>query len=190
MAWARASALSWSVPESRSSTRSPRSRSSISARLRWWASSTVRMVVAYSRAKSSSGPAWWSGSSRRRTPSRSPYACALLDRRPNTNAAVFELHRARQVVTPVTRCTGTPEGAYEALEKYGRDLVVDARTGKLDPVIGRDTEIRRVVQILSRKSKNNPVLILAHIPRVSNSPKMNGGAACYSTRGQTVIATP
>ncbi len=52
-----------------------------------------------------------------------------------------------------------PEVAYEALEKYGRDLVVDARNGKLDPVIGRDAEIRRVIQILSRKTKNNPVLI-------------------------------
>jgi len=52
-----------------------------------------------------------------------------------------------------------PEVAYEALEKYGTDLVVDARSGKLDPVIGRDAEIRRVVQILSRKTKNNPVLI-------------------------------
>ncbi|WP_433250007.1 ATP-dependent chaperone ClpB [Actinomadura nitritigenes] len=52
-----------------------------------------------------------------------------------------------------------PEVAYEALEKYGRDLVSDAAAGRLDPVIGRDTEIRRVVQILSRKSKNNPVLI-------------------------------
>jgi ATP-dependent Clp protease ATP-binding subunit ClpB len=52
-----------------------------------------------------------------------------------------------------------PESTYEALEKYGRDLVDDARMGKLDPVIGRDTEIRRVVRILSRKTKNNPVLI-------------------------------
>jgi ATP-dependent Clp protease ATP-binding subunit ClpB len=52
-----------------------------------------------------------------------------------------------------------PEAAYEALTKYGRDLVADAAAGKLDPVIGRDAEIRRVVQILSRKSKNNPVLI-------------------------------
>jgi ATP-dependent Clp protease ATP-binding subunit ClpB len=52
-----------------------------------------------------------------------------------------------------------PEVAYEALEKYGRDLVADARNGKLDPVIGRDGEIRRVIQILSRKTKNNPVLI-------------------------------
>ena len=52
-----------------------------------------------------------------------------------------------------------PEVAYEALAKYGRDLVGEARSGKLDPVIGRDAEIRRVIQILSRKSKNNPVLI-------------------------------
>src|ERR687893_1301433 len=52
-----------------------------------------------------------------------------------------------------------PEVTYEALEKYGRDLVADARADKLDPVIGRDSEIRRVVQILSRKTKNNPVLI-------------------------------
>ncbi|HZN72733.1 MAG TPA: ATP-dependent chaperone ClpB [Micromonosporaceae bacterium] len=52
-----------------------------------------------------------------------------------------------------------PEVAYEALEKYGRDLVADARAGKLDPVIGRDGEIRRVIQILSRKTKNNPVLV-------------------------------
>ena len=52
-----------------------------------------------------------------------------------------------------------PEGAYEALEKYGIDLVAEARKGKLDPVIGRDGEIRRVIRILSRKTKNNPVLI-------------------------------
>lgn len=52
-----------------------------------------------------------------------------------------------------------PEVAYEALEKYGRDLVADAAAGKLDPVIGRDSEIRRVIQILSRKTKNNPVLL-------------------------------
>jgi ATP-dependent Clp protease ATP-binding subunit ClpB len=52
-----------------------------------------------------------------------------------------------------------PEAAYEALSKYGRDLVSDARASKVDPVIGRDSEIRRVIQILSRKTKNNPVLI-------------------------------
>ncbi len=52
-----------------------------------------------------------------------------------------------------------PEGKYEALEKYGRDLTDLARKGKLDPVIGRDDEIRRVIQVLSRRTKNNPVLI-------------------------------
>lgn len=52
-----------------------------------------------------------------------------------------------------------PEGKYEALEKYGRDLTDSARQGKLDPVIGRDDEIRRTIQILSRRTKNNPVLI-------------------------------
>jgi ATP-dependent Clp protease ATP-binding subunit ClpB len=52
-----------------------------------------------------------------------------------------------------------PEVAYEALDKYGRDLVADAAAGRLDPVIGRDAEIRRVIQILSRKTKNNPVLV-------------------------------
>jgi ATP-dependent Clp protease ATP-binding subunit ClpB len=52
-----------------------------------------------------------------------------------------------------------PEGKYQALEKYGRDLTEMARKGKLDPVIGRDEEIRRVIQVLSRRTKNNPVLI-------------------------------
>ncbi|MCC6457106.1 MAG: ATP-dependent chaperone ClpB [Caldilineaceae bacterium] len=62
--------------------------------------------------------------------------------------------RGRQRVT-----TDNPEVKYEALAKYGRDLTADARQGKLDPVIGRDEQIRRVVQILSRRTKNNPVLI-------------------------------
>ncbi|MBN1958626.1 MAG: AAA family ATPase, partial [Desulfuromonadales bacterium] len=52
-----------------------------------------------------------------------------------------------------------PEATYEVLEKYGRDLVEEVKKGKLDPVIGRDEEIRRVIRILSRKTKNNPVLI-------------------------------
>ncbi|HWC35415.1 MAG TPA: ATP-dependent chaperone ClpB [Mycobacteriales bacterium] len=52
-----------------------------------------------------------------------------------------------------------PEGTYQTLEKYGVDLTAAARDGKLDPVIGRDTEIRRVIQVLSRRTKNNPVLI-------------------------------
>jgi ATP-dependent Clp protease ATP-binding subunit ClpB len=53
----------------------------------------------------------------------------------------------------------SPEDKYQALEKFGRDLTVAARDGKLDPVIGRDEEIRRVIQVLSRRTKNNPVLI-------------------------------
>ena len=52
-----------------------------------------------------------------------------------------------------------PETTYQALERYGRDLTRDAREGKLDPVVGRDEEIRRVIQVLSRRTKNNPVLI-------------------------------
>ncbi|MDD4871630.1 MAG: ATP-dependent chaperone ClpB [Kiritimatiellae bacterium] len=55
--------------------------------------------------------------------------------------------------------SANPEGSYEALKKYGSDLVAMAKAGKLDPVIGRDTEIRSVIRILSRKTKNNPVLI-------------------------------
>ncbi len=55
--------------------------------------------------------------------------------------------------------TQNPEGTYKSLERYGRDLTVEAERGKLDPVIGRDEEIRRVVQVLSRRTKNNPVLI-------------------------------
>ena len=55
--------------------------------------------------------------------------------------------------------TPTPEGTYSALERYGRDLTVLAQQGKLDPVIGRDDEVRRVMQILSRRTKNNPVLV-------------------------------
>ncbi len=55
--------------------------------------------------------------------------------------------------------SANPEATYEALQRYGRDLVADAKANKLDPVIGRDGEIRRVIRILSRKTKNNPVLI-------------------------------
>jgi ATP-dependent Clp protease ATP-binding subunit ClpB len=70
------------------------------------------------------------------------------------------LRAALQQVRGSARVTSPdPEGTYQALEKYGVDLTAAAREGKLDPVIGRDSEIRRVVQVLSRRTKNNPVLI-------------------------------
>ena len=72
----------------------------------------------------------------------------------NKILAVLKDVRGNQRVT-----TDNPEGQYEALKKYGSDLVELAKSGKLDPVIGRDTEIRHVIRILSRKTKNNPVLI-------------------------------
>jgi ATP-dependent Clp protease ATP-binding subunit ClpB len=68
--------------------------------------------------------------------------------------------RALTSIRGTQRVTDTnPEGKYQALEKYGRNLTELARQGKLDPVIGRDEEIRRVIQVLSRRTKNNPVLI-------------------------------
>jgi ATP-dependent Clp protease ATP-binding subunit ClpB len=68
--------------------------------------------------------------------------------------------KALQSVRGSQRVTdANPEDKYEVLKKYGRDLTQAARSGKLDPVIGRDTEIRRVIQVLSRRTKNNPVLI-------------------------------
>src|SRR5262249_37306796 len=70
------------------------------------------------------------------------------------------LMSALQAVRGHQRVTNpTPEATYEALERYGRDLTQLAAQGKLDPVIGRDEEIRRVIQVLSRRTKNNPVLI-------------------------------
>ncbi len=72
----------------------------------------------------------------------------------DTLLKALTLIRGHQRVT-----SADPESVYEALQKYGRNLVEEARAGKLDPVIGRDGEIRRVIRILSRKTKNNPVLI-------------------------------
>ena len=81
----------------------------------------------------------------------------LLSRFGITNDAILQ---ALTTVRGSQRVTSqNPEGQYEALEKYGRDLTAEAEKGKLDPVIGRDQEIRRVIQILSRRTKNNPVLI-------------------------------
>ncbi|WP_329088991.1 MULTISPECIES: ATP-dependent chaperone ClpB [unclassified Streptosporangium] len=73
---------------------------------------------------------------------------------PNALLDAFEKVRGHARVT-----SETPEDTYQALEKYGIDLTERARAGKLDPVIGRDSEIRRVIQVLSRRTKNNPVLI-------------------------------
>jgi len=67
--------------------------------------------------------------------------------------ALRSVRGSQRVTTP------DPEGTYQALEKYGRDLTAQARQGKMDPVIGRDEEIRRLVQVLSRRTKNNPALI-------------------------------
>ncbi|MEK0084443.1 ATP-dependent chaperone ClpB [Benzoatithermus flavus] len=69
------------------------------------------------------------------------------------NAAINQMRKGR------TAQTASAEEGYDALKKYTRDLTEEARTGKLDPVIGRDEEIRRVIQVLSRRTKNNPVLI-------------------------------
>ncbi|MEI6083483.1 MAG: ATP-dependent chaperone ClpB [Verrucomicrobiota bacterium] len=75
-------------------------------------------------------------------------------------AKVADILKALREVRGTTQVTDqNPEDKYQTLQKYGRDLTEDARQGKLDPVIGRDTEIRRLMQVLSRRTKNNPVLI-------------------------------
>jgi ATP-dependent Clp protease ATP-binding subunit ClpB len=77
----------------------------------------------------------------------------LLPDRDALVEAIAEVRGPHRVTSP------NPEDTVQALEKFGRDLTADARAGKLDPVIGRDEEIRRVIQVLSRRTKNNPVLI-------------------------------
>ena len=87
---------------------------------------------------------------------RSPTAKLLSERgitRDKVFAALTSIRGSQRVTNQ------NPEGTYQALERYGRDLTDLARKGKLDPVIGRDEEIRRVIQVLSRRTKNNPVLI-------------------------------
>ena len=84
-------------------------------------------------------------------------SATLLKAQRATKAALREALTAVRGAHRVT--DQSPETQYQALEKYTRDLTADARKGKLDPVIGRDEEIRRVIQVLSRRTKNNPVLI-------------------------------
>jgi ATP-dependent Clp protease ATP-binding subunit ClpB len=88
--------------------------------------------------------------------SHTPTGSLLSARGLNANAILQALMAVRGSARVTTQ---NPEGTFQALEKYGRDLTQLARQGKLDPVIGRDDEIRRVVQILSRRTKNNPVLV-------------------------------
>ena len=83
---------------------------------------------------------------------KSPLAEVLPDRE-SLAKAIGEVRGPHKVTSP------NPEDQVQALEKFGRDLTADAASGKLDPVIGRDEEVRRVIQVLSRRTKNNPVLI-------------------------------
>src|SRR5215471_10648213 len=92
----------------------------------------------------------------------------LLDQGDSTLKKIFQAHGLKrdQILKALADLRGNqrvtdanPEDKFQALEKYGRDLTAMARQGKIDPVVGRDDEIRRVMQVLTRRTKNNPVLI-------------------------------
>jgi ATP-dependent Clp protease ATP-binding subunit ClpB len=116
-----------------------------------------------------------------------PDVAGLLPAAKDLRAAFTAVRGSRRVTSQ------DPEATYQALEKYAQDLTAQARAGKLDPVIGRDTEIRRVMQVLSRRTKNNPVLIGE--PGVGKTAIVEGlalrviaGDVPESLRGKRIVA--
>ena len=138
-----------STPRSTTSRRSPPARASPATPASCWTSCAPPSARPASCATSTSPPSTCCS----RSPRRPAPPARALPRHDVLAAAVEEVRGSHRVTSQ------DPESTFEALEKYGRDLTAEAEEGKLDPVIGRDDEIRRVIQVLSRRTKNNPVLI-------------------------------